>query len=242
MAKAEQAAQAGIAAEVRARLLADPGMILDDPDLMRALAETDEGRGPANVVDLRGMAMARVEDRLGALERTHKAVIAAAYENLAATAQVHRAVLRLMDETRFEGFLDALGREVSDILRLDSVQLLLESDEPEEAQALDRLAGVLAVRPRGAVEAAMNAGRGGPLRRPILLRELPAGGAAAVHGARADRLRSEALLRLDLGPGRLPALLALGSDDAAQFRPGQATDLLGFFAGVIERILRRYLA
>ncbi len=242
MANAEQATQAGIAAEVRARLLADPAVILDDPDIMRALAETGESRGPTNVVDLRGMAMTRLESRLEELEHTHRAVIAAAYDNLAATAQVHRAVLRLMDETRFEGFLNALGREVADILRLDSVQLLLESDEPEEAQALDRLAGVLAVRPRGAVEAAMNAGRAGPLRRPIVLRELPAGGTAAVHGARAGQLRSEALLRLDLGTGRLPALLALGSDDAGQFKPGQATDLLAFFAGTVERILRRYLA
>ena len=48
-------------------------------------------------------------------------------------------------------------------------------------------------------------------------------------------------LAIDLGAGRLPAMLLLGSSDPAQFRPGQATDLLVFFGGVVERLLRRWL-
>ncbi len=49
-----------------------------------------------NVVDLRGIAMERLEERLDRLEDTHRSVIAAAYDNLAGTNSIHRAVLRLL--------------------------------------------------------------------------------------------------------------------------------------------------
>ena len=50
-----------------------------------------------NIVDIRGIAMERLEHRLDRLEDTHRSVIAAAYENLAGTNQIHRAILRMMD-------------------------------------------------------------------------------------------------------------------------------------------------
>ncbi|EPX85883.1 Uncharacterized protein putative in bacteria [Rubellimicrobium thermophilum DSM 16684] len=112
---------------LRETILKDPSLLLDDPDVMRALvAAGDRALGP-NVVDLRGIAMARLEARLDRLEDTHRSVIAAAYENLAGTNQIHRAVLRLLEPTRFEVFLQDLGSDVADILRVDSLRLVLES-------------------------------------------------------------------------------------------------------------------
>ncbi len=64
---------------------------------------------------------------------------------------------------------------------------------------------------------------------------------AQVYGDRADRIRSEACLRLDPGEGRLPGLLVLGSEDPQMFSPQHGTDLLGFLAGVFERALNRWL-
>ena len=55
-------------------------------------------------------------------------------------------------------------------------------------------------------------------------------------------IRSEALLKLDFGAGRLPGMLALGAEDPHQFKPTHATDLLAFFAGVFERTMRRWLS
>ncbi len=49
-------------------------------------------------------------------------------------------------------------------------------------------------------------------------------------------------MRLDLGPGRLAAMLAMGSEDPHRFKSGQGTDLLTFFTGVFERVLRRWLS
>ncbi|WP_114964297.1 DUF484 family protein [Alkalilacustris brevis] len=240
MARAGSAGQAVMDDDLRARILADPGAILDDREVMAALMGANERSMGGNIVDLRGMAMERLEGRLDRLEETHRAVIAAAYENLAGTNQVHRAVLALLDPPGFEDFLKVLAGDVRDILRVDTVRLVLESRQPGGEPALERLGGVLHVAAPGEVAAYMSNGRA-PSRRQVILRhDVPAG--TAIHGARADAIRSEAIMRLDLGAGRLPGMLVMGSEDAAQFRPGQGTDLLGFFAGAFERAMRRWLS
>jgi len=77
--------------------------------------------------------------------------------------------------------------------------------------------------------------------RPVTLRQVQ-GQDANVYGETGFWIRSEACLRLDLGKGRLPGMLVLGAEDPHQFKPGQGTDLLGFFGGVFERAMRRWLA
>ena len=113
----------------RQKIIADPGIVLDDPEVMRALVLASEQAMGGNIVDLRGMAMERLETQLNRLEDTHRAVVAAAYENLASTNQLHRALIRLLDAERFEDFVLDLGGEVAEILRVDSLRLVLESGE-----------------------------------------------------------------------------------------------------------------
>ncbi|MCC6008324.1 MAG: DUF484 family protein [Rhodobacteraceae bacterium] len=235
---------------LRERIISDPDMILDDRELMRALIAANETQMGANIVDLRGIAMERLERRLDRLEDTHRSVIAAAYENLAGTSQVQRAVLSLLDPTDFEGFLRALNREVAQSLRVDRVKLVLESglvdaagrargDDAATALA-EAFADSLVVRPSGWIEDYVTDGRSLPPRQ-VSLRQV-ADAPVAVYGDAAGWIQSEALLRLDLGEGRLPALLVLGAEDPHQFRPSQGTDLLAFFAGAFERIMRRWLS
>jgi hypothetical protein len=70
--------------DLRDRILAEPEGILEDSDVMNALIGANERAMGSNIVDLRGIAMERLEARLDRLEDTHRTVIAAAYENLAA--------------------------------------------------------------------------------------------------------------------------------------------------------------
>lgn len=229
---------ASLTDEVREKLIETPEMILEDRDLMKALIAANERAMGANIVDLRGIAMERLETRLDRLEDTHRSVIAAAYENLAGTNQIQRAVLKLLDPVDFEGFLTNLGAGVAQILRVESVRLVLESREDGGGDAAVRRFGqVLSVAAPGFVE--QYAGRGAS--RPVILRKTGPD-AAAIYGEAAIIVRSEAVMPLDLGEGRLPGMLALGSADAHQFRANQGTDLLAFFAGVFERAMRRWLA
>jgi uncharacterized protein YigA (DUF484 family) len=121
--------------DLRERIITRPDVILEDKDLMKALIEANERAMGGNIVDLRGIAMERLEARLDRLEDTHRSVIAAAYENLAGTNQVHRAILRMLDPVDFESFLKDLGGEVAEILRVDCIRLVLESVQAEDEPA-----------------------------------------------------------------------------------------------------------
>ncbi len=230
---------ARIEGELRDRILSRPEVILDDRDVMRALVGANDRAMGGNIIDLRGIAMDRLEARLDRLEDTHRTVIAAAYDNVAGTQSIHRAVLQLLDAGGFEAFLAALSHDVPGILRVDAMRLVLET-RSEADDVLDRLGGsVLCVADPGFVEAYMALGR--PANdRPIILRSMEAG-QGLLFGKAGDKVQSEALIRLDLGPRRLPAMLAMGSADPSQFRSGQGTDLLAFFGGVFERTMRRWL-
>lgn len=224
---------------LRDRLLADPSAILEDPDLMRALAEANGRALGSNVVDLRGIAMERLEARFDRLEDTHRTVIATAYENLAGTQQIHRAVLRMLDALEFETFLSDLGGEVADILQVDRLRLVLEAAEGAEAPRLEGAAELLVAAPQGFIESYVNQGRQVPYRQVRL--RLMQDPAPELYGEGAGALRSEACLRLDFGAGRLPGMLLLASEESEQFAPQHGTELLAFFAGVLERVMRRWL-
>ena len=224
---------------VREKIIADPDALLEDADIMRALVAANERSMGNNVVDLRGIAMERLEARLDRLEDTHRSVIAAAYENLAGTNQIHRAVLKLMDATKFEDFLHDLGAEVAEILRVDVMCLVLESEISTPDPSLAKVGDVLSVAAPGFISDYLTQGRSQHMRQVTLRQIQPDAG---VYGDKADYIRSEACLLLDLGAGRLPGMLVMGAEDPHQFSAQQGTDLLAFLAGVFERTMRRWLS
>lgn len=228
-----------IAQDLRDIILSSPEAVLQDHAVMAALVAASDRAMGSNVVDLRGIAMDRMEARLGRLEDTHRSVIAAVYDNLAGTNQVHRATLQLLTPGTFEVFLQVLGSDVAQTLRVDCARLVLESRQTPQDPALQRPGSTLCVTAPGFVAAYLETGPGAP-PRPVTLRQRPAG-SDLPYGAQADAILSEALLRLDFGEGRLPGLLALGAGDPYRFRAAQGTDLLGFFGGVVERAMRRWL-
>ena len=222
---------ATVMAEVRDRIIARPDVILNDPDVMRALVAANDAAMGDNVIDLRRVAMDRLEERLDRLEQTHQGVLAAAYDNLAGMAQIHRAVLRVLEARDLSGLLHDLGGPLREILRVDRVRLVLEAATPD---ALPNVASDTLVQAvPGTVVEYVTLGRGGPARAVTLRR-------AADGVWDAGAIRSEACLTLDLGE-RPPGLLLLGSEDAHRFAPSQGTDLLAFLGGAVERALGHLL-
>ena len=226
-----------MADDLREKIIANPDVLLEDADVMRALVGVNADQAKGNIVDLRSVAMERLEARFDRLEDTHRNVIAAAYDNLAGTNQIHRAILRMLDASTFERFLSDLSGEVADILRVDAVRLVLESNLQDSHKSAG---AAVAIMPEGFVEGYVTLGRNMPARQITLRGFHKVGG--SLYGARAEYIKSEACLKVDLGPDRLPALLVMGSEDPLQFTPQQGTDLLTFFVGVFERVVRRWLA
>lgn len=213
--------------ETRDRLLADPGAILADRDLMRALVAAREAEVGENVIDIRGRAMQVLETRLQRLESTHESVIAAAYDNQSGMAVIHRAVLGLLETADLADFTAALQTDIAPLLRVETLRLVVEEDPP-----LDLPPDVV-IAPPGTLDRILTAGRRAPRGDDIVLR------AALVvtrplHGR---TVASEALLPIDLGAERPRAVLLMGSADADRFMPAHGTDLLRFFGQVFRLAL-----
>ncbi|ABG31681.1 DUF484 domain-containing protein [Roseobacter denitrificans] len=224
---------------LRAKIIATPDVILDDKDVMRALVAANEKIMGDNIVDLRGIAMDRLESRLDRLEDTHRSVIAAAYENVAGTNQIHRAILRILEADSLPDLLAHLQGDVGETLRVDAIRLVLESDQNDSGPPPAAAENGMLRAPSGYIDGYVTQGRGG-ISRQVTLRRVDHGD-ADLFGQDAAQIRSEACLKLDLGTQRLPGLVVLGSQDAEMFGPQQGTDLLVFFTGVLERTLRRWV-
>ncbi len=219
--------QTPLAAHLRAQIMSAPEALLDDAEIMRALMAARDAQAGANVVDIRGRWMARLETRLDLLEATHRQVLAAAWENVSGTRQIHRAVVALVAAEGLGGLLDVLGGAVPFLLRIESLRLTVETGPQPLAEGA---AAVLAAHPHlaelappGAVAARLAARRADP--SGVTLRAT-GDEAARSHPHAPAPIASEALLPLAL-PGRA-ALLTLGAADPETFAPGQGTDLLGF--------------
>ncbi len=220
--------------EQRQALLDDPSLILMDRDLMRAIVGAHEDGVGANVIDIRGRAMTVLESRLDRLEAAHENVIAAAYENQSGMNTIHRAVLSLLEPVDFDGFLENLQGDLADILRVDTLVLVMETGAKE---GTPELGGPLTMVPPGTVSRAIAGGRRGQPSGEVILRRV-AHATAGLHGA---PVASEALIPLDLGPNRMPALLLMGSDEPGRFSAAQGTDLLRFFGQAFRLVLLRWL-
>lgn len=220
--------QPGLDPDIRDRLLADPGAILGDRDLMRALVAARETEIGDNVIDIRGRAMEALESRLDRLEAQHESVIAAAYDNQSGMAVVHRAVIGLMESADLVEFIDSLQAEIVPLLRIETMRLVVEADP-----VLPHLPEDVVVAPAGAVGRIISAGKRAPRGDDIVLR--PASPITRpIHGR---EVASEALLPLDLGAKRPRALLLMGSADPQRFMPAHGTDLLRFFGQVFRLVL-----
>ncbi|MFV0383818.1 DUF484 family protein [Paracoccus sp. (in: a-proteobacteria)] len=214
--------------KTREKLLADPGVILADRDLMRALVEARDAEIGDNVIDIRGRAMEVLEYRLDRLEAQHESVIAAAFDNQSGTAVVHRAVIGLLESADLADFIDSLQAEIAPLLRIETMRLLIEADP-----VIPNLPEDVVVAPEGAIARIVSAGRRAPRGDDIVLR--PASPVTRpIHGR---AVGSEALLPLDLGAKRPRALLLIGSADPQRFAPAHGTDLLRFFGQVFRLVL-----
>ena len=153
--------------------------------------------------------------------------------NLTIQVRVHECVLSLLEARSFEKVIETVATDLTVLLDLDVVALGIESDD-ETWSAEEALQG-LRVVPHGTVDAIF--GEAGDL---ILGSGIE--GQAEAFGEAADLVRSAALVRLEISPTSAPAFIAFGSRDPEKFHPGQATELIGFLATVLESVIRGWLS
>jgi len=228
--------------DIRTRILQDPEALLNDREVMRALVSASDADQAANIIDLKTVVLRRLEGRLDEMEGQNNTIISAAYDNISTTSNVHRAILNALEPMTFTDFLSFLRTTWAHSLNIDVARVCLEAPSVslEDMPALQAEFGPGVVfLQKDEIDYYITLGKDQE-PRPITLRQIRKG-VTKIHGTFAPEVRSEALMKLDLGVGNRPGLLLLASKNSEQFAPNMGTDLLMFYGSVFEKIMQRWL-
>jgi uncharacterized protein YigA (DUF484 family) len=181
------------------------------------------------VIPFEERAVARLRERLGAVEEANQDLLAFARGHSGAVASIHEAVLAALEADALESLFHVVTQEWPLILGLDSVAMaLVVGDQGFRADA----DGVQFVAPQ-LVEKAMagidgvemrNVGRGHPL-----------------FGPACSLIRSEALVRIDADRPLPYGLLALGQRAEQPLDGRHGSELLLFLGRGLASMIRRWL-
>ena len=236
-------------AELRTLIREEPNIVLDDPELMRDLAQQAKGSLGDNVIDLRGAALKVLEQRRIGLEVANRAITEDSQRNFASLQRVHRAIVSLLNCQSIDEWCTTIRDTVKDILQIDCLLVFVESPFPNLKP--NEQFGPIKFCHKGFVcdycggQSVYQSGR-------LILRSCPNISSDIYPGFQKSPILSEALLPLslrlarhangqqDISHGDDFALMLLGSGDSEMFQPQLGSELLTFFRDVVECSLRRW--
>ncbi len=222
--------RAPTAEEVADYLRLHPGFLVDHPNLISILTPPARNTG-SNVVDMQNFMIERLSREVERFKASQGELIATARGNLSSQSRIHLAVLDIIGAPTFEHLIETVTTDLAVRLDIDVVSLCVECDRsgiPAAARS-----NVQGLEP-GTIELLLGGGYDALLRPNIEADP-------EVFGAAAGLVRSDALLRLSIGPSAPAALLALGSRQEGRFEPGHGTELLCFLATALECTMRSWL-
>lgn len=184
-----------------------------------------------HVIHFEKRAVARLRERLGAIEEANEDLIAFARGHSGAVATIHAAALAAVEASSIDELLGVVTGRWPDILGIDAAAIALvvgergfradsSGVEPVEAAFVERML------------------RNTPL---VEVRSVEAGhplfGASVASG-----IRAEALIRID-SPAPFPTgLVALGQRDELEVDSDHGSELLLFLGRIVEAAVRRCVA
>ena len=227
--------------KLREEILANAHEILNDETLLRALIKASDKNLGNKIVDLRSVAMKKMDGELKKLKRSNQQVIATAYENLVGMNQVHQVVLKSLEQNNFDEFITNLNTEVCDILRVDCIRLGLETHSSlQNAKKYDpKFSELLDLYPVNFVNTYISQGENN-ITNDVVLRPTPKG-SEQMYGKLSKNLKSEGCIKLKIGNEKIIGILALASKEREKFTAKQGVELLKFMGSVFERRISHWL-
>jgi uncharacterized protein YigA (DUF484 family) len=214
---------------VAEHLKRNPNFLNEHPDVLLALVppEMDRGRG---VVDMQRFMLERLRVELATRKGREGKLLQAARSNADVQAKVHLAVRALLQAPSLEELIRIIVGKLPKMFDIAAAALCVESDKTLPGVGKT---GIVLV-PNGTLDELLAE------ERPVALRAGVAGD-ERIFGPKAGQINSVALMRLELGRKAPKALLVLGARSPAGFDPRDGTELLGFFAYVLQHSIRRWL-
>ena len=200
----------------------------------------------ATVIPFEERAVARLRERLGAVEEANQDLIAFARGHSGAVASIHEAVLAAIDADSVEALLHVVTQEWPLILGIDALFHVVTQEWPLilgiDAVALSLIVGGEGFRADGGGVQHVD---------PMLLRRAIDQVAGVemrtvarghpLFGPACDLIRAEALVRIECDPPLPSGLLALGQRAELSLDARHGSELLMFLGRSLAAMIRKWL-
>ena len=181
------------------------------------------------VVSFEEHAVARLRERLGAVEEANQDLIAFARGHSGAVASIHEAVLAALEADSVESLLHVVTQEWPLILGIDAVALALVIGKEgfrADGNGVQRVEPKLLQRAYSGLD---------EVQMRTVLRGHP------LFGPASDLIRAEALIRLDNAPPLPAGLLVLGQRAELTLDNRHGSELMLFLGRSLASMIRRWM-
>ena len=183
----------------------------------------------ARVIPFKDHALARLRERLGAIEEANQDLIAFARGHSGAVAAIHEAVIAAMEADSIDDLLHVVTQEWPLILGIDAVALaLVVGDQAFRADCN----GVHQVEPQLLMRSIEQV-------NGVAMRAVAHG--HPLFGPACDLIRAEAVVRIECEPPLPVGLIALGQRSEQTLDARHGSELLMFLGRSLAAIIRRWL-
>lgn len=213
--------------QVATFLRAHPNFLNEYPDLIEMLVPPTR-RTEDGVVDMQRFMVERLRGQVDLLRSVQHELLSTTRTNQDILTRIHAAVVAVIAANSFERLIHLVTHDLARLLDVDVVSLCVEATADSEPPR-----GVHLL-PGGAVDALLGPGNNALLQADAVANP-------AVFGIRASHVRSQALVRLNVGVSSPPGLVAFGSLDPNGYSQGHSTELMQFLAQVLENTIRAWL-
>lgn len=221
--------------DLREAIRKNPAVILDDPETLRCLLDNNKPIG--NIVSFQGFVVERLREKLSLAEEDHRALLEIAIANMHALDQIHEACVLMLEADSAAELVNVIQEQLPSVLGTDYVNLAMErqisvANPFLEATIVEPGALGFYFQLGGSVPVAGSQGK-------IVLRHCYPEADILYAGCKAT-YKSEALVMLNLGPHKRPAMMLFADTDPERFGYTQSAELLSFMGRVVELIIQKW--
>ena len=118
-----------ISSKLKKALIENPHWILNDLEILEQLIASEKNKNNGNIVDLRDIFLKKTKSQLEDLSKLHTQTISAAYENFLGASNLHRCIIKILEQKNLEKLIDILTTDIIKILQCSVIILLFSGKE-----------------------------------------------------------------------------------------------------------------
>ena len=118
-----------ISSKLKKALIENPHWILNDFEILDQLIASEKNKNNGNIVDLRDIFLKKTKSQLEDLSKLHTHTISAAYENFLGASNLHRCIIKILEQKNLEKLIDILTTDIKKILQCSVLILLFSRKE-----------------------------------------------------------------------------------------------------------------